>query len=900
MLWYSNISTIFLACISAHKKACQNASQNTSKDASQNAGKHTACKPFARDAHTSLRAQAVCRALSRLTIRFTLCVGLVSVLFLPLNAKDIITSIKYEGLQSLSTHLANEIADIKIGDELDEEKIDSAVTDFYDQGYFSDIVAEFDSGVLTFHFVEKPRVAGIEIKGYGSDNEKQTLQTQMGIKKGETFDEQKIERAKTILKTVLEYQGYYGSLVKEELTKVNEGAYNIVFNVNRGENILIKKAHYEGSQKLKRNKIESLSANKQRDFMGWMWGLNDGKLHLQELEYDSMRIQDVYMRNGFLDAKVSSPFLSANFDNLRAELHYNISEGKQYSVSEIVINIDKEDIIPKEKLHKALQVKKGQIFNIEDLRSDAQALKRLVADKGYAYAQVRPDLDKEEGSTKADEAKISSKGTKKHHKLTSKEEKEEAQKLRKIQEEAQQKGTVKVLYHIEVGEKVHISDVLISGNNRTNDRIIRREILLAPGDEYSLSKIAESQNALQRLGFFENVKIDERRVSADSMDLLITVTEGRTGQLQFGLGYGSYGGLMINGSISERNLFGTGQTGSIYANIATGGNAYNINYLGQQRTFTGRQFSGNLSLSNPRIFDSRYSTSASVYGNYYVNYVYIEQSFGLSFSVGRMLSPTLRASLGYDINWVNTYGFISNLYRDFYSDAMWGKNYVDAWPVTSSLSPSISFDNTDDYYFPKNGIIASAYAQFNGLGGDVRNIKLYGKAAFYYHLKKHLKIDLIARYKVQGGYIFRFSRDDFLPLNNTFYMGGVTTIRGFRSGTVSPIGPNGLSWIGGDGMFTNSVELSYGLLEAAKMRVALYGDYGFLTYKSYGGGIADFAGYGIAGVGQYGIEWRASIGAAIEWISPMGPIVLIFPFKLFNQQRSDYTSQFEFSMGTRF
>ena len=846
--------------------------------------------------------------------RFALCVAFLALPFSLANADEKhtsskITSIKYEGLQSLSTHLANEIADIKIGEILDEEKIDSAITDFYDQGYFSDIVASFDNGILTFYFVEKPRVAGIEIKGYGSDNEKQTLQTQMGIKKGETFDEQKIERAKTVLKTVLEYQGYYGSLVKEELTKVNESAYNIVFNVNRGDNILIKKAHYEGSQRLKRNKIESLSANKQRDFMGWMWGLNDGKLHLQELEYDSMRIQDVYMRNGFLDAKVSSPFLSANFNNLTAELHYKVDEGKQYSVSDIIINLDKEEIIAKEKLFKAIQVKKGQVFNIEDLRADAQVLKRLIADKGYAFAQVRPDLDKEEAQPLYD-FKTSKKGTKKSHKLTSnkereeREEREEAERLQKAQEKLAGQGTVKVLYHIEAGEKVYISDVLISGNNRTNDRIIRREILLAPGDEYSLSKITESQNALQRLGFFENVKIDERRVSADSMDLLITVTEGRTGQLQFGLGYGSYGGLMINGSISERNLFGTGQTGSIYANIATGGTPYNISYYGTPRTITGRQFSGNISLTNPRIFDSRYSTSASVYGNYYVNYVYIEQSFGFSLSVGRMLTPMLRASLGYDINWVNTFDFLSGNYEAFYNN--WGgKDYTKVWAMTSSISPSISFDNTDDYYFPKNGVIASAYAQFNGIGGDVYNVKVYGKAAFYYHLKKHLKIDLIARYKAQGGYIFRFNRDDFLPLNNTFYMGGVTTIRGFRSGTVSPVGiaPNGstpLSWIGGDGMFTNSVELSYGLLEAAKMRIALYGDYGFLTYKSLGGGLADFAGYGIPGVGSYGMEWRASIGAAIEWISPMGPIVLIFPFKLFNKKEGDYTSQFEFSMGTRF
>lgn len=796
-----------------------------------------------------------------------------------------ITTIQYQGLQSLSTMLAAEIAKIKVGDELESKAIDSAVLAFYNQGYFKDVYASFDKGALTFHFVEKPRVASVEIKGYGSEQEKQTLTTQMGIKKGETFDDQKIARAKEVLKSVLEYQGYYGSIVQEELKKAdNADAYAIIFNVNRGDNILIRKAHYEGRKKLKTNKLESLSANKERDFMGWMWGLNDGKLRLQELEYDSLRIQDVYMRNGFLDASVSAPFLTTNFNNLSAQLYYKINEGLQYRVSDIEINLD-NDVIPIATLQKALNVKKKEIFNIEDLRTDAQVLKRLIADKGYAFAQVRPDLDKDE-----------------------------------------QNALVKVIYHIETGSKVRIGDVLISGNTRTGDRIIRREILLAPGDEYSLSKIAESENALRRLGFFDNVKIDEKRVSEDSMDLLISVTEGRTGQLQFGLGYGSYGGLMINGSVMERNLFGTGQSGSIYANISTGtGQSYNFNYYGQTRKYNGRQFSGNITLSNPRVFDSKFSTSGSIYGNYYINYIYIEQSGGFSLNLGRLLTPTLRVSLGYDINVVKTYDFTSNLYEQFYSSkdqiftdkvkdpnctttdtndcmievtrrGLWNKdNHL---PITSSITPTINFDNTDDYYFPKNGVIASTYAQFAGLGGTVRNIKAYAKLGLYYHLRSLLGIDLIARYKAQGGYIFRFDKEDFLPLNSTFYMGGVTTIRGFRAGSITPRNADGL-WVGGDGMFSNSLELSYGILEAAKMRLALFADYGFLTFKATRG-VADFKDYGILGSGNHDLEWRASMGLAIEWISPMGPLVIVIPLKRFNQKPGDYTSSFEFSMGTRF
>ncbi|PAF47869.1 outer membrane protein assembly factor BamA [Helicobacter sp. 12S02634-8] len=767
----------------------------------------------------------------------------------------------------MSPMLAGEVTNIQEGDTLDLAKLDKAILALYGQGYFKDVYATFDAGTLTFHFTEKPRVASIEIKGYGTEQEKETLYTQMGIKKGDTFDDQKLEKAKNILKTVLEYQGYYGTVVETEITPVSsDGAYAITLNVNRGDNIIITKATYEGREKLKIRDIQSLSANKKRDFMGWMWGLNDGKLHLNELEYDSLRIQDVYMRHGFLDAHISSPFLNANFSTYTASLYYKILEGTQYKVSGIEIDIDNE-VVPIDKLLKVVKVKKNDIFNIENLRTDTQILKREIADKGYAFAVVKPDLDKDEAD-----------------------------------------GSVKVIYHIQVGDKVHISDVIISGNTRTSDRIIRREILLAPGDQYSLSKVNNSENALRRLGFFDNVKIEERRVSADSMDLLVNVQEGRTGQLQFGLGYGSYGGLMINGSVSERNLFGTGQSGSIYANISTGTGASYTNSAGIRNS--GQQFSGNISLSNPRIFDSRYSTSANLYANYYVNYQYVEQSGGFGFTAGRLLTNTLRVSLGYDINAIKTFNFSSPLYEMYYSSktqtfdggklqGMWNRDYH--IPITSSITPSISFDNTDDYYFPKNGIIASAYAQFNGIGGNVRNTKLYAKFAGYYHLKNLIGLDLIARYKAQGGYIFRYSPQDFLAINNTFYMGGVTTIRGFQSGSVSPRDPYGL-WVGGDGLFTNSVELSYGLLEAAKMRISAYFDYGFITYKGllHYPKVADFKNYGVPGHGKEQLEWRAATGVALEWVSPIGPIVLVFPIKVFNKQAGDYTSNFEFTMGTRF
>ncbi|MFP6048350.1 outer membrane protein assembly factor BamA [Helicobacter pylori] len=842
-----------------------------------------------------------------------------------------VKSISYIGLSYMSDMLANEIVKIRVGDIVDSKKIDTAVLALFNQGYFKDVYATFESGILEFHFDEKARIAGVEIKGYGTEKEKDGLKSQMGIKKGDTFDEQKLEHAKTALKTALEGQGYYGSVVEVRTEKVSEGALLIVFDVNRGDSIYIKQSIYEGSAKLKRRMIESLSANKQRDFMGWMWGLNDGKLRLDQLEYDSMRIQDVYMRRGYLDAHISSPFLKTDFSTHDAKLHYKVKEGIQYRISDILIEID-NPVVPLKTLEKTLKVKRKDVFNIEHLRADAQILKTEIADKGYAFAVVKPDLDKDEKN-----------------------------------------GLVKVIYRIEVGDMVYINDVIISGNQRTSDRIIRRELLLGPKDKYNLTKLRNSENSLRRLGFFSKVKIEEKRVNSSLMDLLVSVEEGRTGQLQFGLGYGSYGGLMLNGSVSERNLFGTGQSMSLYANIATGGGR---SYPGMPRG-AGRMFAGNLSLTNPRIFDSWYSSTINLYADYRVSYQYIQQGGGFGVNVGRMLGNRTHVSLGYNLNVTKLLGFSSPLYNRYYSSTkqiiipsqpvcvsslglllglrqvqscstpgstrvgqtppvtgLWDRDYHT--PITSSFTLDVSYDNTDDYYFPRNGVIFSSYAtmsglpssgtlnSWNGLGGNVRNTKVYGKFAAYHHLQKYLLIDLIARFKTQGGYIFRYNTDDYLPLNSTFYMGGVTTVRGFRNGSITPKDEFGL-WLGGDGIFTASTELSYGVLKAAKMRLAWFFDFGFLTFKTPTRGsffynapttTANFKDYGVIGAGFERATWRASTGLQIEWISPMGPLVLIFPIAFFNQwgdgngkkckglcfnpNMDDYTQHFEFSMGTRF
>lgn len=725
-----------------------------------------------------------------------------------------IDEIRYQGLSAISNVLADEIVNIKPGDSLDIAKVDKAVVALYSQGFFEDIYASYEGGVLTFHLTQKPKVASVEIKGYGSEQEKETLYSQIGIKKGDSYDETKLARAKIIIRTILEYQGYYGTVVESEIAKVgDDSAYAITFSVNQGENIVIKNAIYDGREKLKVKELEELSANRQKQFMGWLWGRNNGKLKLADLEYDHARIQDVYMRKGFLDASVSQAFLDANFNDYSANLYYKINEGERYKVTGVRIVLQ-VPVIEEEELRKILKVKKDTYFNIEEVREDVEKLRQKIANLGYAFARVSPDLDKDS-----------------------------------------ENAEVKVLYLIQVGQKVKINDVLISGNTRTADRIIRRELLLAPGDTYNFTELKESENTLRRLGYFGKVQINERRVSEDSMDLLVNVEETRTGELMLGLGYGSYDKLMINASIRERNLFGTGQSGQLYAD------------------WSYRRQLVNLTLSNPRVLDSKYSTSFSVFHSLYWNWDYREQTTGGTITAGKLLTHTLRASLGYTLSTTRVVDFYDTSLEQIY------KTYLTIdRPLKSAISPSLYFDNTDDYYFPKNGAIISAYVEYAGLGGDEKYTKFYGKMALYYHLKSLMGIDLIARYKTQAGAMLNHG---YVPITSKFYMGGISSVRGYQISSLTPRDPSGRIRVGGNYMMTHSAELSYGILEKAQMRLALFVDYGMI------------------GVDSLSETTRASWGAAIEWISPMGPIVLVFPQPI-NPQPGDRTSRFEFTMGTRF
>ena len=717
-----------------------------------------------------------------------------------------IKQIKFDGLIHLSPSIAKEIMNIHAGDTLNIEVIDKGIKELYKQNYFKDIKVVENSGTLTVQVIEKPVIANIDIAGIG-ENDQKAVKEELGIKKGEIYDEDKIKIAKLRVEKYYEAKGYFNTVVEVNKNKINKNSYALDIIVNRGEKIVIKKVKLCGAKKFDYSDIRSTIANREEEFLSWMWGFDDGEVRLNDLEYDPLRIKDYYLRHGYLDAKVSNPFLKAYMDSYSADLSYNITEGEQYKVGKINISAPK-GLLDTKKLISNLHLSPGQVFSSKRLREDMKTIEDDVANLGYAFVRINPDV----------------KTDKKKH-------------------------TANINFIIYTGPKVYINDVRISGNTKTLDRVVRRDIYLAAGDLYNRTDLEDSKSTLKRTGYFEDAKIKEVRVGENKVDLLVTVKEARTSSIGGGIGYGSSDGLLLNANLSDGNIFGSGIKATV-----------NID-----RSDT--ELGGKISLTNPRVFDSIYSLGGSIYRTNYDYTSYNQDVAGFNVSVGRKFGRNWKGYLTYTIENSKLSDLSSTLNPSLYT--------TDS-TLKSSITPSVSFNNTDDYYLPRKGISASLSTEFAGLGGDEKFLSTRGKFAYYYGLEDAIDYDLILRYRARFDYILD---NGYLPIGDKVYMGGISTVRGYASRSISPKNSSG-DLLGGKMMLVNSVEASFPLIERLKLRGALFFD------------------YGITGEDNLDIK-RAGTGVTLEWVSPMGPINLIFASPLLKEAGDD-TASFEFTMGKQF
>jgi len=741
---------------------------------------------------------------------------LLSMAVVSFLSAETIKSINYKGLIQLSPEVATEISGLKIGSELSAEASNKAIVNLFKQNYFDDISIDTDGkGNLLVNVKEKPSVARLDLKGIVT-NDKTAIEGLISIKPGNMYDELTIEKTQERIRQYYESKGYFDTVVDvvKEPVAGNESSLFVTMNINRGENMIINNVNLVGATKFDYSDIEPSIANKSREFMGWLWGRNDGKVKLFELPNDPARIQDKYFQKGYLDATVSTPYLNASFDNYTADLTYYIHEGEPYDVASVSISAPSELELDTNEILDDFRLESGDRMNSAHLRQDMKKLDDIVADKGYAFVKVQPK------TLKHDENK-----------------------------------TVEIEYEVIPGEQVYIRNVKISGNDRTVDRVVRRELYLTEGNLYNRTDLQDSKDALKRTSYFDDVEIKEERIDKNTVDLEVKVKEASTGSITGGIGYGSSDGLLLNAGVSDTNIFGSGLQGTI-----------NIDKSDDE-------LSGQIGLTNPRIFDSEYSLGGTIYANDYSYDSYDERSYGFTTTLGRKLTRNLSASLGYVIEQSKINGL---------KDALKEVGYKEGTNIKSSIIPSITYNSTDDYYLPRRGIIASTSLEFAGLGGDEKFAKSRANFNYYFGTRDYIDYDLILRYKASFGKIWDRG---YIPINERLYLGGIRSLRGYESRTVSPKVKSRIdgNWYetGGEISFNNSFELSFPIIDRVKMRGVLFYDYGMIGDNS----LSEIK--------------RSSAGAGIEWVTPMGPLQLIFA-KAIGKKENDDTNTFEFTIGRRF
>ncbi|EOH1976781.1 outer membrane protein assembly factor BamA [Campylobacter coli] len=726
-----------------------------------------------------------------------------------LSNAAVIKEIKFNGLNHLSNASALNLTGLKIGETINLDKINTAILNLYKQNYFENIAVEENNGILNIIVTEKPSIAKISITGIASNDRKQ-VESILGIKRGTLFDEASAKEASERIKAYYEAKSYFDTIVEyRKKTLENTEGLELEFIVNRGENIVINNVNLSGAKEFSYSDIEPSIVNKEKEFMGWMWGRNDGKLKIFELSNDSARISDEYMKKGYLDVQVSSPYLKTYTDTYQANLTYFIKEGKPYKIESISIEnplFSEEENIQNVKNLRSTQ---GKLINIEDIRKDVKTIETQSADLGYAFAEVYPDIQKNDQTQEAS-----------------------------------------VVFKVIPHDKVYIRNVIISGNSRTVDRVVRRELYITEGNLYNRTDLSESTNALRRTSYFDDVEIKEEKVDDTHIDLIVNVKEASTGAISGGIGYGSSDGLLLNASLSDTNIFGSGIKSSVSVDKSDD------------------TLSGRISLINPRILDSQYSLGGTLYSNDYEWDNYSEKNYGFDITLGRQFARYYNVSLTYNLEQSDIYHLSPTLLRTGYE---LGKT------IKSSITPAITFNNTDDYYLPRKGIIASTSLEYAGLGGDQEFLSSSSKFNFYQGLQDYIGYDLIYRYKAS---FYKVWDEGYLPINQRIYLGGIRSLRGFESRTVSPKNEWG-DEVGGTIAFANSVELSFPLIDRIKLRGSVFFDYGMIGNKNLDE-----------------IQ-RMSTGLGIEWITPIGPLQLVFT-KPLNDKKGDDTNTFEFNLGTRF
>ncbi len=680
----------------------------------------------------------------------------------------------------------------------------------YAMGYFDDVRIESlkkpGGEIVIFHVKEKPTIRQIRFKGNTIFDNSELLDG-LDIKTGSILNSYKVKSNVEQIESMYKEKNYHNVHVTYKVIAKSHNQADLEFDIQEGHKIRIKEIRFEGNQSFSAKKLKGLMKTSEKGILSWF--TSSGDLKMADLNQDIIQLAAFYHNHGFIDARVADPVVT--YKGKWIYITIKIEEGARYKVGKVDVSGDL--IRPKPELMARLKITKQPFFSRQVLRNDVLALTDLYSDAGYAYAEIAPHIVRDK-----------------------------------------KKLVVNINYNIRKGKLVYFEKIIIGGNTKTRDKVIRRQLRIYEQELYSGKRLKRGIRNLYRLNYFEDVKVDTKRGSApDKMIVKIDVKEKSTGSFSVGGGYSSVEKVFATGSISQRNLFGRGQILSLSAQLG-----------GRTNKFT-------LSFTEPWLFDIPLSAGFDAF-RWDTDYdSYTRESTGGAIRAGYPIYDYTRLSFRYK--------FDSSNVTDIDADAAESIKELAGTNVTSSLTGVLRYDSRDRPFNTGRGQNHTLTLEYAGLGGDIGYVKSIAELGFYIPLPWSTTGFLHA----EGGYVTENS-SGFLPDYERFYLGGINSMRGFDFRDISDFDENGAK-IGGTSYVQFNVEYRIPLLKKQGIVGVIFFDAGNVYGQSRSFDITDL---------------RESVGYGFRWYSPMGPIRLENAYIIDPRGDESTSGRWEFAMGAAF
>lgn len=745
--------------------------------------------------------------------------------FEPFAVKDI----RVEGIQRTEAGTVFGYLPVKVGETLTDEKAAQAIKSLFATGFFKDVRIEVEKDVMVVVVQERPAISTINfvgLKEFDKDVIVKALK-ETGIAEGRIFDRALLEKAEQELKRQYLTRGKYAANITTTVTPLERNRVGINFNIEEGSAAKIKQINIVGAKAFKEKELLSQFELTTPGLMTW-YSKND-QYSRQKLSADLEKLKSFYMNQGYLEFAVDSTQVSISPDKQDVYITANVTEGERYQVSSVKLAGDFS--MSEDELKKLVTIKPGDVFSREKLNDTTKAISDRLGKEGYAFANVNaaPEIDKE-------------------------------------------KRQVAFTVFVDPGKRVYVRRLNVTGNTKTRDEVIRREMRQMEGGWYDAEKVTASKQRVDRLGYFSDVSIETPAVpgTSDQLDVNVNVTEKPTGNLMLGVGTSSTDKIILSGSIAQNNFMGSGNNVAIQVNSARSYRTYVFSYTNPY--FTQDGVSQGFDIYHRTVNTS--STAIAYYSS-------ASTGGGLRFGFPIGEKESIGVGLGLDSTRITTYDNSPQYYKD-YVTKFGGTNL--SVPVTLSWAS----DGKDSYFFPTRGTFKKASLEVAVPGGDLTYYRLGFQLQHYIPLTS--KFTLMLNGDI--GYANGYGDTPDLAFFKNYYAGGIGSVRGYKAsslGTASTLSydpSTGSTYrLGGNRRMVGGAELLWSLPGMDKaFRMGWFFDAGQV--------------YGADDKIQLS-DLRYSTGLTASWVSPIGPLKFSLGRPL-NKKEGDKTEMFQFQMGTTF